>query len=149
MFSRTIPARSALALTASLMLLASSPVSAQAPTKVTIKVKAATSTLHTGRFCHKHKRVRVFRKGARLEYKGLVTPAPAKHFPVSLRIEVCSGGRFHVVQRHQFQGKRASGRYKAFFTAPKPGRRAKITYFAARARVNGVTSPRRYFGVHR
>jgi hypothetical protein len=148
MLSRTIPTRSALALTASLVLIASAPVGAQAPKSITFKVKGR-STQHTGRFCHKHKSVRVFAKGARLEYKGLVTPGPPKHFPVSLRIEVCSGGRFHVVERHQFEGKRASGRYKAFYAAPRPGRRAKITYFAARVRVNGVTSSRGYFGVHR
>ena len=121
---------------------------------VTLKVKPVQGTVPkaTRRFCHKRKAVRIFRAGAMLKYKGIVKPAPAKHFSVSIRVEHCRGGRFHTVANYTFQGKRAIGAYKAIFAAPPViGRRRnghrRTTYFTARAIVAGVRSPRRYFAV--
>lgn len=119
---------------------------AQTPTSVTLKVKGA-STRRLAHFCHKTKRLRVFRSGATLEYKGLVAPAPPKHFPVTVKVERCQHGRFARIAKYQFQGKRASGRFKAFFRAP--GRRGRISYFSAIANVGGRDSNKRYFAVRR
>lgn len=149
MLTPSIP-RAVLALTGAVALISAgvTAVEAQAPTQITLKVKG-TDARHTGRFCHKRKNVRVFRRGQTIEYKGLVTPPPAKHFPVTLRLQICRSGHFHALTRHSFQGKRATGRYQASFRAPRPGRRSRITYFAARVTVGTTKSPRRYFGVHR
>jgi hypothetical protein len=119
---------------------------AQTPTSITLKVKGKHVTRHA-RFCHKSKRLRVFRRGTTLEYRGFVTPAPPKHFPVLVQVDACIHGRFVRVARYHFQGKRATGKYKGFFRAPRP--HGRVTYFSARTVVAGVRSNKRYFGVRR
>jgi hypothetical protein len=116
-----------------------------APTAVTLKVKG-TFVKRTARFCHKAKKVRVFGARTALKYKGLVTPAPAKHFPVLVQVKRCAGRRFRTVARYAFQGKRATGVFKAFFRAPRV-RRHQTVYFFARAVVGGVRSKKVYFAV--
>lgn len=119
---------------------------AQAPTSISLQVKGTHVTRHA-RFCHKSKRLRVFRAGTTLEYRGFVRPAPAKHFPVTVQVDGCVHGRFVRVARYHFQGKRATGKYKGFFRAPRP--RGRVTYFSARTVVGGRTSGKTYFGVRR
>ena len=136
----------ALAACAAAAALATGLSFAQTPTSISLKVKGPYVRRHA-HFCHKSKGLRVFKVGTRLKYRGFVVPAPAKHFPVTVQVERCSHGRFVRAARYHFQGKRATGKYKAYFTAPRP--RGRVSYFWARTIVGGVTSRKRYFGVHR
>lgn len=117
--------------------------------QVTLKVKGPGTHHHPAQFCGKHKSVYVFPHGAQLKYKGTVAPAPAKHFPVKIKIERCSGGHFRRVASLEFLGKRATGVFKAFHRAPPPRGRGRITYYSAVAVVGGQASNKRYFGIHR
>jgi hypothetical protein len=128
--------------------LATAPL-AQTPTSISLKVKGA-SVRKNAKFCKKNrKNMRVFRAGTRLKYSGYVRPAPAKHFPVALKIERCvpQTRRFARIATVHFEGKRATGRFKAYYRAPRP--RARVTYFKARVEVRGRRSDNRYFGVRR
>lgn len=143
---RTLLLLAALATCALLAGLATAP-QAQTPTSVTLKVKGS-SVRKNARFCKKNRRnMRVFKAGTMLEYKGFVRPAPAKHFKVKVKLERCARGRFVRIAKLKFQGKRATGKFKAFYRAPRP--RGRITYFKARAEVGRRRSNNRYFGVRR
>jgi hypothetical protein len=133
-------------LAAALVLPAAPGVAAGGPS-VVLKVKGP-GTHHPARFCGKHKRVYVFARGAQLKYKGTVTPAPPKHFPVVVKVERCAGRHFRRVTDLDIVGGRGTGRFKAFFSAPAPGR-ARVTYFSAVAVVAGHRSNKRYFGIRR
>lgn len=135
-----------LALALAALLAGAALSTAQTPTSISLSVKGSHVTRRAS-FCHKSKRLRVFRNGARLEYRGFVRPAPAKHFPVIVQVDGCVHGRFVRVARYHFQGKRATGKYKGFFRAPRP--RGRVTYFSARTVVGGRTSGKVYFGVRR
>lgn len=126
--------------------LAGAALSDAASSSISLKVKGPSVSRHA-RFCHKSKGLRVFRRGTRLEYRGFVRPAPAKHFPVLIQVDACVHGRFVRVARYHFQGKKATGKYKGFFTAPRP--RGRVTYFSARTVVGGKASGKVYFGVRR
>jgi hypothetical protein len=144
---RTALLVAAVASVALLAGLATAPL-AQTPTSVTLKVKGP-SVRKNAKFCKKNrKNMRVFKASTRLKYRGVVRPAPAKHFPVTVKIERCAAnGRFVRIATVSFQGKRATGIFKAFYKAPRP--RGRITYFKARAEVRGRRSDNRYFGVRR
>lgn len=135
-----------LALALAALLAGAALSTAQTPTSVTLKVKGHYVRRHA-RFCHKSKGLRVFRTGSRLEYRGFARPAPAKHFPVIVQVDRCAGGRFVRAARYHFQGKRATGKFKGFFTAPRPS--GRVSYFWARAIVGGRASAKFYFGVRR
>jgi len=121
---------------------------AATPSQVTLKVKGP-GLHHPARFCGKRKSVYVFPRGSQLKYKGTVAPAPPKHFPVDIKVERCRGTHFRRVTTLHLVGKRGTGIYKAFFRAPRPGSRARVTYFSAVAVVGGRASNKRYFGIHR
>lgn len=132
-----------------LATLATAPM-AQTPTSVTLKVKGP-SVRKNAKFCKKNrKNMRVFKAGTRLKYNGYVKPAPAKHFPVALKIEYCNrrSGKFVRVATVNFEGKRATGYYKAFYRAPRARYRG-TTYYKARTEVRGRRSNNRYFGIKR
>lgn len=145
---RTAVALAALVSCALLAGMATAP-QAQTPASVTLKVKGP-SVRKNAKFCNKNRRnMRVFKAGVRLKYKGLVRPAPAKHFPVTLKIERCvpSTRRFGRIATVRFEGKRRTGVFKAYYRAPRP--RGRISYFKARAEVGSRRSDNRYFGVRR
>jgi hypothetical protein len=145
---RTAVAFAALVACALLAGLATAP-QAQTPTSVTLKVKGP-SVRKNAKFCNKNRRnMRVFKAGTRLKYNGFVRPAPEKHFPVTLKIERCvpNTRRFARIATVHFEGKRRTGRFKAYYRAPRP--RGRVTYFKARAEVGGRRSDNRYFGVRR
>jgi hypothetical protein len=136
----------AAALLATIGLAAAAITSAQPPSSITLKVKGKSVRRHA-RFCHKNKTLKVFKRGTQLKYRGFVTPHPAKHFPVLVQVRRCAGGRFVNDVKYHFQGKRATGKYKAYFRAPSP--RGRIAYFYARTVVAGGQSAKTYFAVRR
>lgn len=116
-------------------------------THVTLKVKGPGAH-HPARFCGKHKRVYVFPRGAKLKYKGTVTPVPVKHFAVDVKLERCSRGHFRRVTTLHITGGRGTGIFKQLIAAPASSH-ATVTYYSAVAVVAGHTSNKRYFGIHR
>lgn len=137
----------AVAAAAPVALAASTPSTAP-PKTVKLKVKGPGSH-HSARFCGKSKSVYVFPRGSQLTYKGDITPAPASHFPVVVKLERCSRGHWTRLQGNlTFEGKKVTGKFKAVHAAP-PATRAKVTYYSAIAVVNGRESNKRYFGIHR
>lgn len=117
------------------------------PQSVVFKVKGPTNARRSASFCRKHKRVRTIKRGAVTTYKGVVTPPFAKHFAVDIKLERCSHGRFVRVTKFAVQGKRLTGRFKLQRRAPRLI--GKITFYSARAVVNGRKSNKRYFAVVR
>jgi hypothetical protein len=143
---RTRFALMAIVVLATVGLAAAAITSAQSPSSITLKVKGKSVIRH-GHFCHKSKTLKVFPRGTLLKYRGFVTPHPAKHFPVLVQVRRCVRGRFVNDVKYHFQGKRATGKYKAYFRAPSP--RGRISYFYARTVVGGRQSAKTYFAVHR
>ncbi|UTI62269.1 hypothetical protein NBH00_12925 [Paraconexibacter antarcticus] len=115
---------------------------------VKLKVKGPGSH-HHARFCGKHKNVYIFPRGSKLKYKGTVTPAPPKHFPVDIKVERCSGRHFRRLTTLHITGGSGTGVFKALIKAPTPRGHARVTYFSAVAVAGGKSSNKRYFGIHR
>ncbi|HEX8977350.1 MAG TPA: hypothetical protein VF781_12615 [Solirubrobacteraceae bacterium] len=121
-----------------------------AGTTVTLKLKGEYTKVHRTA-CHRLKEFRVFHRHSTVEFKGLVTPAPAGHFPVRLKIERCVNGRFRTYTDRFTTGKKLTGEYKGFFSAaplaPRSHGRRAIVYYDARAYVTGGHSEHKYFAV--
>ena len=103
--------------------------------------------------CGKRQHFRLFHRGATIEFKGFVTPAPAKHFPFTVEVKRCSSGRFRIFHTYAGTGKKATGKYKLFLRAgglaPRSRRRGAIVYYFARTRMGAGTSRNEYFAVTR
>lgn len=101
--------------------------------------------------CHEAKDYRLFHRRARIEFKGQVLPPPALHFPVRLELKRCVRGHWRAIGSRRTIGKKLTGRYKGFFSArplaPRSHRRRAITYYFARAIVNGTRSKKVFFAV--
>lgn len=121
-----------------------------AGTTVTLKLKGEYAKVHRTA-CHRLKEFRLFHRHATVEFKGFVTPAPAGHFPVRLKIDRCVNGRFRAYTDRFTTGKKLTGEYKGFFSAaplaPRSHRRRAIVYYDARAYVTGGHSIKKYFAV--
>lgn len=99
----------------------------------------------------KHGHFRFFHRAATIEARGFLTPHPAGHFPVRIQLKRCSSGRWRDIGNQSAQGKKLTGKYKAFFRAgplaPRSHKRGAVTYYRARAIVGVVKSPNKYFAV--
>jgi hypothetical protein len=96
--------------------------------------------------CHSNHRYRLFRGGRTIEFKGLLSPAPASHFAVKLEIKKCSRGQFRKFAALHTRGKRGTGKFKLFCRAPR-SHRHHTTYYFGRAVINGQRSGKAYFAV--
>lgn len=108
---------------------------------------------HRAVACHVGHNYRYFHRSATVEYKGVLTPAPALHFPVRLELKRCSGGHWVDAGNRYTRGKKATGRYKGFFrAAPLAARlnrhhRRPTVYYFARSNAGGARSQKVYFAV--
>jgi len=121
-----------------------------AGTTVTLKLKGEYAKVQRTA-CHKSKHFRFFHRGSTVEFKGFVTPAPAGHFPVRLKLLRCVNGQFRDFGDRFTTGKKLTGEYKGFFKAgplaPRSHRRRAIVYYQARSYVTGGHSEHKYFAV--
>lgn len=145
--TRITAAAGVLAASLTVAALGAGAPQAAVATHVTLKVKGP-GVHHPARFCGKRKEVYVFPRGAKLKYKGTVTPAPPKHFPVAVKLERCAGRHFRRITTLHITGGRGTGVFKQVIPAPAAGR-ATVTYYSAVAVVAGHKSNKRYFGIHR
>ncbi|GAC1572169.1 MAG: hypothetical protein NVS3B18_05440 [Candidatus Dormibacteria bacterium] len=147
MFTRR---RRLLALLATAMLIVSAGTALAAGTNVTIKAKGEYAKLHRTA-CHKTKTFRFFHRASTIEFRGFLTPAPAGHFPVRVKIERCVNGRFRDVSTLSIIGKKLTGKYKGYTSArplaPRSHRRRAVLYYRARAYAGGAVSEKTYFAV--
>lgn len=116
---------------------------------ITLKTKHEYAK-RSATFCGKRRRIRFFHRTSVIEYRGSVTPAPGAHFPVEIEVKRCVGRNFRAVTKYHFTGKK-SGKVKGFSRAPavSRSRHFKVSYFYARAVVNGRRSAKTYFAVTR
>lgn len=121
-----------------------------AGSSVTLKLKGEYAKRHRTA-CHKSKSFRMYHRGSTIEYKGLLTPPPAGHFPVRLEVKHCVGGRFVKINSHFTTGKKLTGRYKGFFSArplaPRSHKARAVRYYFARTILTGARSRKVYFAV--
>jgi hypothetical protein len=123
-----------------------------AGTSVSLKVKGEYAKLHRT-LCGKTKNFRAFHRSSVLEFRGFLTPAPAGHFPVRIKIERCLGRTWREVADYSITGKKLTGKFKGFFPAaplaPRARRRHRTSaYYRARAIAGGAGSPEAYFIVN-
>jgi hypothetical protein len=121
-----------------------------ASTSVTLKLNGEyAKRLRTA--CSKRESFRLYHRKSTIEYKGLLTPSPAKHFGVVLEVKRCSGGRFRDFHDYRAVGKKLTGKYKGFLSArglaPRSHRSKAIVYYFARVMAGGAHSRRRFFAV--
>ena len=146
MFAR----RRVLAVVATAMLIVSAGTALAAGPTLTIKAKGEYAKLHRTA-CHKTKTFRFFHRTSTIEFRGFLTPAPALHFRVRVKIERCVNGRFREVSTLSIIGKKLTGKYKGYTSArplaPRSHRRHAVLYYRARAYAGGAASNKTYFAV--
>ncbi|MHB8659538.1 MAG: hypothetical protein ACYC91_16620 [Solirubrobacteraceae bacterium] len=137
-----------LTIVAALVLTAGGSVAASGTVSLKLKTDYRKQRVSA---CHKTKNFRLFHRGARIEFKGVVTPAPARHFPVRLELKRCVRGHWRDAGDRYTTGKKLTGKYKGFFSArplaPRSHNRRAIVYLYARTIVNGIRSRRVFFAV--
>jgi hypothetical protein len=148
----TLAGSVAVVLVASVAMLALGGTAIAAGTSVTLKAKGEYAKRHRTA-CGKTKNFRVFHRGASIEFRGFVTPPPAGHFPVRIKLERCTRGHFRAAGDRSITGKKLTGKFKGFISAKPLASRSRnrraIVYYLARAIVAGGESPKEYFAVTR
>lgn len=139
-----------LSLVATALLIVSAGSALAAGGGLTLKVKGEYAKLHRSA-CHKTKTFRFFHRGSTIEFRGFLTPAPAGHFPVRVKIDRCVNGQFRDVATVSIVGKKLTGKYKGFTPAaglaPSSHRRRAVRYYSARSYAGGRVSGKAYFAV--
>jgi hypothetical protein len=123
-----------------------------AGTSVSLEVKGEYAKLHRTQ-CGKTKNFRAFHRRSTLEFRGFLTPAPAGHFPVRIKIERCVRTSWREVTNYSILGKKLTGKFKGFFPAAPLAPRARphhrrSAYYRAKAITGGAESPYAYFLVN-
>ncbi len=138
------------AIAALLVAVAFASVAPAATTSVTFKLKGQYAK-QMRNACGKRKRFRLYHRNSTIEFKGVLTPHPARHFSVAMKVERCSAGRYRKFHTYHTRGKNLTGKYKGFLKArglaPRSHRRRAIVYYVARVRAGGVLSRRVFFAV--
>lgn len=133
---------------AALIMPVSGAVAAGSSLSLEFKGQFAKQAHHA---CGKAKRFRIFHRGSTIEFRGFLTPPSAKHFPVRLELKRCVGGRWTKIGDRFVLGKRATGKYKGFFSAkplaPRSHRRRAILYYRGATNVGTTRSTYEYFAV--
>lgn len=127
-------------------------VGVAAGSSVSLEVKGQYAKLHRTR-CGKTKNFRAFHRRSTLEFRGFLTPAPAGHFPVRIKIERCVRRSWRKVVDYSITGKKLTGKFKGFFPAAPLAPRARhhhrtSAYYRAKAFAGGAESPEAYFLVN-
>jgi hypothetical protein len=139
-----------LCLTALTVTLALGGGALAAGSSVTLKAKGERSK-SLRRACGKTKTFRIFGRHSTIEFKGVVTPHPAKHFPIRIEIKRCTHGHWSRALKFHVVGKKATGKFKEFVSAsrlaPHSHKRRAITYYYGRAILAGGKSHKVYFAV--
>ena len=125
---------------------------AAAGASVSLKVKGEYAKLHRTQ-CGKTKNFRAFHRRSTLEFRGFLTPAPAGHFPVRIKIERCVRRSWLEVADYSILGKKLTGKFKGFFPAaplaPRASRHHRTSaYYRAKAMTAGAESDEAYFIVN-
>jgi hypothetical protein len=120
-----------------------------AGTSVSLEVKGEYAKLHRTQ-CGKTKNFRAFHRRSTLEFRGFLTPAPAGHFPVRIKIERCVRHSWRDVTDYSILGKKLTGKFKGFFPAAPLAPRAShhhrtSAYYRAKAITGGAESDKAYF----
>jgi hypothetical protein len=120
-----------------------------AGSSLSLKVKGEYAKLHRTQ-CGKTKNFRAFHRRSMLEFRGFLTPGPAGHFPVRVKIERCVGHSWRRVVDYSISGKKLTGKFKGFFPAaplaPPARRHHRATaYYRAKAFAGGAASREAYF----
>jgi hypothetical protein len=144
-FNRTVSAVAVLAIA-----IALGGVASAATSSVTLKLKGEYSKRARGA-CGKRERFRLYHRRSTIEYRGVLTPHPAKHFGTLLELKRCSGGRFRDFHSYRSIGKKLTGKYKGFLSArglaPRSHRANAIVYYFARVVAGGARSRKVFFAV--
>lgn len=119
-----------------------------AGTSVSLKAKGEYARLHRTA-CGKTKAFRAFRRSSTIEFRGFVTPAPAGHFPVRVKVERCVGRHWRRAGGYVITGKRLTGKFKGYFRAAPLAPRSRhhrraTSYYRVKAFVTGAESPAAY-----
>jgi hypothetical protein len=141
-----------LAVAIAIASLAMTGAGVAAGTSVSLKVKGEYAKLHRTQ-CARTKNFRAFHRRSTLEFRGFLTPAPAGHFPVRVKIERCVAHSWREVADYSITGKKLTGKFKGFFPAAPLAPRARrhhrtSAYYRARAFAGGAESPEAYFIVN-
>jgi hypothetical protein len=123
-----------------------------AATSVSLKVKGEYAKLHRTQ-CDRTKNFRAFYRRSSLEFRGFLTPGPAGHFPVRIKIERCVRHSWREVADYSILGKKLTGKFKGFFPAVPLAPRARhhhrtSAYYRAKAITGGAESDEAYFIVN-
>lgn len=126
-------------------------VALAASTVVTVDLKGQYAKRHRTA-CHEvNKFFKFFHRSSRIEWEGLVTPAPTSHFSVRLEVKQCIGGTWVKIKDRFTTGKPLTGDFRGFFPAkplaPRSHNAHAVKYFRARAIVGPTRSLYEYFAV--
>lgn len=132
------------------LALALSGIAGAAGISITMKLKTPYARAHRTA-CHRTKSFRLFHRGAVIEARGFVLPAPARHTAVRVELKRCVRGQYRYAGSRFATTKLLTGKFKAFFSAaplaPRSRRRRAVTYYYARPIALGVRGPKVYFAV--
>lgn len=122
-----------------------------AGTSISLEAKGEYAKLHRSA-CGKHKAFRAFHRNSRIEFRGVLTPHPARHFLVRVKVERCERGHWRKVADYRIVGKKLTGKFKRFVRATPlaPRRRHHRTtfyYYKAKAVYQAAHSREAYFTV--
>jgi hypothetical protein len=145
------PSRIALAASVLVLVTAGGGLALAAGNSLTLELKGQYAKRSRSACGKAHKRFRFFHRGATIEGRGFLTPHPAGHFAVRLQIKRCAGRRWIDIGNRFAQGKKLTGKYKAFFSArplaPRSHKRGAHVYYRAQAIVGTAQSTNEYFAV--
>lgn len=102
--------------------------------------------------CHEvNKFFSFYHRRSRIEWEGLVTPAPSSHFQVRLEVKRCIGTQWVKINDRFTTGKPLTGEFRGLFSAtplaPLSHKARAVKYFRARAIVGSTRTLYEYFAV--
>lgn len=145
------PRRFLLAIALMTALIGFGGVALAASTLVTVEIKGQYTKRHRTA-CHEvNKFFRFFHRSSKIEWEGMLAPAPTSHFSVRLEVKHCIGGTWVKIKDRFTTGKPLTGDFRGFFPAkplaPRSHKPHAVKYYRARAIVGPSRSLYEYFAV--
>ena len=141
----------ALAGSAFVLVMAGAGLALASGSSVTIDVPGGYGVRYSN-VCGKiHENYDLFRRTAKIQAEGSVTPAPSAPFKVELEIKQCVNGVFVKIGDRFATGQAGTGKFTGIFSAgpiaPKSTQPGAIAYERVRARIGSASSEYDYFAV--